>query len=1019
MSDYAQNERQTQNRIVKLFVQQLGYTYLGNWEDRSNNGNIEEGLATAFLTRKGYSARLISKALYQLKTDANNYHEKLYTNNKTVYERLRFGVQVKLEAGENTVTVMLIDWNNPLENDFAIAEEVTIFGNREKRPDIVLYVNGIAIGVLELKRSSVSIGEGIRQNITNQQKEFIQPFFSTIQLVMAGNNWEGLHYGTICTPEKYFMKWKEDVQEPFTYLLDKYLLKLCNKTRLLDIIYNFIVFDGGKKKLARPHQYFGVKAAQRHIAEKESGIIWHTQGSGKSLTMVMLAKWILEHNHNSKVVIITDRDDLDKQIEGVFINAGESGVRRTRSARDLMSRLAERETRLITSLVHKFGKRNVSDYDAFIDELKSNKPVAVGDVYVFVDECHRTQSGRLHKVMKAMLGKHAIFIGFTGTPLLKQDKQTSLEVFGRYIHTYKFNEAVEDEVVRDLVYEARDIDQRLSSEKRIDEWFEVNTENLNDFQKMELKKKWGTMQKVLSSRSRMEKIVNDIQLDFKKRPRLSLQRGNAILIASSIFDACRYFEMFQRTEFKGKCAIVTSYDPSHRDIVTEDTGDNTETEKEFIYRVYRQYVIYDGGYFTSTEKYEDNVKEKFKKEPANMKLLIVVDKLLTGFDAPPCSYLYIDKSMQDHGLFQAITRVNRLDTDDKEFGYIIDYKDLFKKVENAVAVYTAELDYDNFEKEDVDILLKDRLVKGKEKLDVALEQITLLCEPVQLPKEELQFIHYFCGNPENPDDLKATEVQRTSFYKMIVALIRAYANLVDDMEEAGYSKEEINVIKNRLNYYLNLREVIKCASGEVIDLKAYEADMRHLIDTYIQADDSRTISPFEEGMSLLDLIVKTGIANAINAQPSGIKKNRQAVAETIENNVRQKIIKEHLLDPAYFEKMSKLLAEIIKQRTTGALAYEQYLIKIAQLAARVNNSSAGHDVPVTINTKALLALYNNLDSNEAIAIAIDKAVFDNRQADWRGNEPKERIIKQAMYTVLKNVEEVIRIFQIIKQQPKY
>lgn len=1019
MNDTSQNERETQDRLVKLFHEQLDYIYLGNWEDRSNNSNIEVKLATTNLERRGYSSQLISRALYHLKTEADKYNENLYTLNKTVYELIRFGVPVKLEAGENTTTVMLIDWNSPLKNDFAIAEEVTIMGNREKRPDLVLYVNGIALGVIELKRSSVSIGDGIRQNITNQQKEFIQQFFSTVQLVMAGNNWEGLHYATIRTPEKYFMKWKEDIQEPSTYLLDKYLLKLCNKERFLEILYHYIIYDGGIKKIARPHQYFGVKAAQLHVKQKESGIIWHTQGSGKSLTMVMLAKWILENNYKARVVIITDRDDLDKQIEGVFIEAGETGVRRTRSAKDLMKRLGERETRLVTTLVHKFGKGKVPNYDAFIEELKTGKPMTVGDLFVFVDECHRTQSGRLHKTMKAMLGSKAVFIGFTGTPLLKQDKQTSLEVFGKYIHTYKFNEAVEDEVVRDLMYEARDINQKMSSPQKVDDWFLAKTRGLNDFQKSELKKKWGTMQRVLSSKSRMEKIVEDIILDFNVKPRLNSGRGNAILVASGIFDACRYYELFQQTELKGKCAVITSYDPSHRDIVLEDTGGNTETEKEFIYRVYKQYVITDNGRFPNTEKYEDFVKDRFKKEPANMKLLIVVDKLLTGFDAPPCTYLYIDKSMQDHGLFQAITRVNRLDSDDKEYGYIIDYKDLFKKVENAVAVYTSDLDYDTFKKEDVEIILKDRLVKGKERLDNALEQITLLCEPVRPPKEELQYIQYFCGNPENEDDLKETEVKRTTFYKMAVALIRAFANIAEEIEEAGYSKAEVEQIRKRLSYYLNIREVLKLASKEIIDLKAYEADMRHLIDTYIQADDSTVISPFKEDITLLDLIVKSGIADAINALPKGIKKDREAVAETIENNVRQKIISEHLLDPAYFDEMSKLLAEIIRARKAGAIEYERYLIEIAALAESVNNPGNSNDVPSTINTTALRAIYHNLGSDEILALAVHQAVITTRQADWRGNEPKERILMHAIYSIINDIDEVKRIFEIIKQQAEY
>ena len=1008
-SAVGQIERKTQNRVVKLFNNVLKYTYLGNWEDRPGNSNIEEDIVREYLSEKGYNEILISKALDKLRITANNYNESLYTNNKNVYGLLRYGVKVKADVGENYETVALIDWKHPLKNQFAIAEEVTVQGNHDKRPDIVLYVNGIALGVLELKRSTVSIGDGIRQNIVNQQKEFIQSFFSTIQFVFAGNDTEGLRYGTIGTPEKYFLKWKEEGSEE--NLLDKYLLKLCDKERFLEIIYNFTLFDGGVKKLCRTHQYFGVKAAQEHVGRREGGIIWHTQGSGKSLVMVWLAKWILEYNHNARVVIITDRDELDKQIERVFNDAGESMVRTT-SGKDLMEQLGNTLPRLLCSLVHKFGRRDVENFDAFIEELKSAPTNTVGEIFVFVDECHRTQSGKLHKVMKAIM-KNAIFIGFTGTPLLKQDKQTSLEVFGKYIHTYKFNEAVEDEVVRDLIYEARDIDQQISSRQRIDEWFEAKTKGLNDFQKSELKKKWGTMQRVLSSRSRLEKIVSDIVFDFNVKPRLSSGMGNAILVAGSIYEACRYFDLFQNTELKGKCAVITSYNPTTRDITTEDTGANTETEKEYIYKTY--VALLNGK---TTEKYEDAAKAKFIKEPANMKLLVVVDKLLTGFDAPPCTYLYIDKNMQDHGLFQAICRVNRLDSDDKQFGYIVDYKDLFRKVEDAVAVYTSELDYDNFRKEDVDVLLKDRLKTGRERLGNALEEIALLCEPVAPPKDSLAYIRYFCGNPENEEDLKANEVKRTALYKQTVALIRAYANIAGEMEEAGYSAKEIEDIKKQVDFYLNLREEIRRASGETLDLKAYEADMRHLIDNFIQAEESKRIDPFGD-QTLLDIIVKSGIAKAVNNLPQGIKSSTEAIAETIENNVRRKIIKEHLIDPAYFEEMSKLLKEIIKERKANAVSYEEYLKKIAALANKVSNP-AQEDLPESIKkSNARRALYNNLDGDEELAVIMDEAVKYVKKADWRGNEAKEREIKKALYDILKDKNEVERIFPIIKQQNEY
>jgi type I restriction enzyme R subunit len=1016
MEYIGQPERATQNRIVKLFRENLKYGYLGNWEDRINH-NIEETYLRSFLEKKGNPKVLIDRAIDKLKSIANNPNESLYTNNKNTYALLRYGIPVKENAGENNTTVHLIDWKNPEENEFAIAEEVTVLGNREKRPDIVLYLNGIAVGVLELKRSSISIGEGIRQNITNQRKEFIESFFSTVQFVLAGNDSEGLRYGTIGTGEKYFLNWKEGDSDEGMYQVDKYLTKICNKERLLELMFDFVVFDGGQKKLPRFHQYFGIKAAQEHIRRREGGIIWHTQGSGKSIVMVLLAKWILENNPNARVAIITDRDELDKQIKRVFEDAGEK-IYRTTSGKDLMNQLAQATPRLLCSLVHKFGKKGVEDFDAFIEELGSNPSKTVGELFVFVDECHRTQSGKLHKVMKALL-PNALFIGFTGTPLLKKDKQTSLEVFGKYIHTYKFNEAVEDKVVLDLMYEARNIEQRIVSQNHIDAWFESRTRGLNDFQKSELKRKWGTMQHVLSSKNRMQQIVNDILLDFSTKPRLRDHFGNAILVAGSIYEACKYYEMFQATEFRGKCAIITSYNPSHRDIVTEDTGANTDTQKEYIYNLYNQILkdVAPEPNKSKSETYEDHSKALFLKQPANMRLLIVVAKLLTGFDAPACTFIYLDKEMQDHGLFQAICRVNRLDTDDKEFGYIVDYKELFKKVENAVSVYTTELEYDNFKPEDCDILLKDRLAKAKERLDNALEELALVIEHVAPPKSDLDYIRYFCGNPENPEDLKANEVKRNTLYQQTVSLIRAYANIASEMSEAGYSDSEITQIKRSLDNYLRLREMIRNASGETLDMKPYEADMRFLIDTYIQADPSQRIDPFED-QSLLDVIVNSGIAEAIKSLPEGIRSNKQAVAETIENNVRQKIIKEHLIDPAYFDQMSKLLYSIIQELRENKIEYQEYLKKMADLASRVSNTQRD-DLPKSIQTPALRALYNNLGKDESVALAVDEAVKRVKQVDFRGDERKENLIKYEIYKVLNDEAETLRIFAVIKEQREY
>jgi type I restriction enzyme R subunit len=334
-----QPERATQNRVIALFRDELGYRYLGDWTDRDGNSNIEDGLLSAWLTRRGCTAPQTSVALHRLRTEADNHSRTLVGNNQAVYNLLRYGVPVKTEAGRVTETVHLIDWHEPGNNDFAIAEEVTLKGSHERRPDLVLYVNGIAVGVIELKNSRVSIGDGIRQGLSNQQPEFNAWFFTTVQIIFAGNDSEGLQYGAIGTPEKFFLTWKEDEADNSRFKLDKYLLKMCGKPRLLELVHDFVLFDGGVKKLPRAHQYFGVKAAQTHARDRKGGIIWHTQGSGTSIVMVLLARWILENNPNARVAIITDRDELGKQIEGVFTEAGEA-ITRTSSGRNLMTQLA-------------------------------------------------------------------------------------------------------------------------------------------------------------------------------------------------------------------------------------------------------------------------------------------------------------------------------------------------------------------------------------------------------------------------------------------------------------------------------------------------------------------------------------------------------------------------------------------------------------------------------------------------------------------------------------------------------
>jgi type I restriction enzyme R subunit len=417
------------------------------------------------------------------------------------------------------------------------------------------------------------------------------------------------------------------------------------------------------------------------------------------------------------------------------------------------------------------------------------------------------------------------------------------------------------------------------------------------------------------------------------------------------------------------------------------------------------------------ELFEDQVKKKFLDEPGQMKLLIVVDKLLTGFDAPSATYLYIDKQMRDHGLFQAICRVNRLDGDDKEYGYIVDYKDLFRKLEGAVQDYTSGA-LDGYDKEDVAGLLEDRLTKAKEDLEDTREAIKALCEPVALPKDTLAYLRFFCAvESGNAEQLKENEPKRLALYKLTAALLRAFANLASELAEAGYTPAEIATIQNEVDHFDKVRNEVKLASGDYIDLKMYEPAMRHLIDTYIRADESEKISAFDD-LSLVELIVKRG-EDAVEALPKSIRSNRNATAETIENNVRKLIIDEHPINPKYYEEMSALLKALIEQRRQEAISYQEYLAKIVALTRQARNPG-GKSYPASLNTRAKQALYDNLDKDEVMAVAVDNAVKENMQDGWRDNVIKVKKVKNAIKAALHEHEtRTDDILELVKKQHDY
>lgn len=1033
-SHIGEPERPVQNRLLALFKEKLKYEYLGNYEYRTCNRNIERKLLFDYLmSTKKWSKDEAKRAITKLEKEAYCTPQNMQEKNEKVYSLLRYGVNVSPDVGTKKITVNLIDWEHPDKNQFYIAEEVTINSSTPdsftKRPDLVIYVNGIALAVIELKRSKVSVHDGIRQTIGNQQENFIRPFFSTVQLLFAGNDSQGLYYGVIDTPEKFWLRWKEpDASIPNE--LDRSVTQWFNKERLLEMIHDFLVFDAGVKKVCRPNQYFAVKAAQPRCEKKEGGVIWEAQGSGKSLIMVWLAEWIHENIDNSRVVIITDREELDEQISDGFKDTGET-IARAKSGAGLIGMLNEKAPWLLCTLIHKFGKKNVEGkgdmagvkseipLEKYLEDIVAQLPQgfkAKGNIFVFIDECHRTQGGYLHEAMKTIMGKDVMMIGFTGTPLLHTQKKDTWQTFGPLIHAYRFNEAVEDGVILDLRYESRKVDQFLGNKDKIDAWFEKKTKGLNKVAAARLKGRWATMQNIFSSRQRIDAVVGDICLDMDTTPMLVNRRGNAILVADSIYQACRYWDAFQKTALKGHCAVITSFEAKADDINMASSGEN-ESEDEYKYRIYKEMT--DGH--KSVSAFEAYAKKDFIDHPKNMRLLIVVDKLLTGFDAPSACVLYIDKHMENHNLFQAICRVNRVDGDDKEYGYIVDYQNLFECISGAIGDYTSDgAALSGYDKEDIEGYIKEKNKACRKDLEEAKEQVEALLALVH-PQTREGFFRYFVYDDNAPEEemdkqLDDNAEKRSKLYKYVRRYLNCYANLANSLEDMGYSEAERKEYAECAKKYGALKREIELRSNDHIDMRRYEPDMRQVLDLYVKAEDSEVIAKLDD-TSFLDIVAAQN-EEQLNDLPDELKDEYgRASAETVEANLREVIRKDSPFNPAYYGKLSIILQELIDKRKKEMLDYEEYMKELIELVKKARGKSA-NSYPESIKTPGMRALYDNLGQNEYLAIRAHEVIKENALVGFRDNRLKQRKLIKALAKLLGD-EMVQKIYDIIKLHDEY
>mgnify|MGYP004557569601 FL=1 len=997
------NEMTTSQRPAIEVLQKLGYKYISEEENKNLRNNIlTDVIFKDILAKKlneinsyeykgeeyKFSASTIGQAIKDLNEDLVTG---LISTNEKIYDLLTLGKSYQenmVDGTKRSFDIKYIDFEHPENNDFYVTDEFSVLrmnGKDYARPDIVLFVNGIPLAVIECKDASVPIIQAISQNIRNQKPDYIPQLFKFIQIVMAANKNE-TKYATCGTPDKFWSTWNEQYVERQNELLnktvigrqvtkqDRDIISLFEKERFLELIKDFIIFEAGKKKICRYQQYFAVKAMLERIKlDKKGGVVWHTQGSGKSITMVYITKKLMEDKEiqNPQVVIVTDRVDLDKQIHKTFNRIGVEAARAT-TGNNLTDLIKDEKVRVITTVVNKFET-----------VVKSGISVDAPNTFILVDEGHRTQYGEINRRMQEVF-KGAIYISFTGTPIMKRDRNI-FDKFGGLIHKYSLDDALRDKAIVPLIYEGKMVDQEVSKEA-IDMRLDMLTRNLTSEQKNEVMRKWSRFEKVASSEQRLELIAWDIAKNYNET--LKGTGFNAMLACDKKVEAVKYYNIFKEEFPELEVAVVIS-PPDMR----EGEGSIEEDTNDIVKRFYVNAI----SSYKNEEEYEETIKSKFIN--GDIDILIVVDKLLTGFDAPKASTLYLDKQIKEHNLLQAIARVNRL-CDGKDYGYIVDYRGLLGELDKALTMYQ-NAGLEEFREEDI----KSSVYYIDTEIDNmfnAYEELKGLFKDIK-NKNDLEEYEVFLEN----DEIRKEFYNRLCRFGSILGVI-----LPSDQAYYKVGKEKINELRKALAFYQKLRAIVKLRYSETIDHREYEAKMQKLLDNYVVAKEMMRIT---EPVDITD-------AEKFDVELNKMDTDR-GKADTIRTRLMRTISEKSKEDPAYYKKFSTRIEETIEEYRNRRITDSEYLQRMQAIKEDFRERNSGINYPTNITTENSRAFYGviydklipkmkenaNIEEIGEIALTIQKEIESKIKRDWHYNTDIHNEIAQAiddtifMYATRKNI----------------